>query len=1128
MDVGGWLRKLGLERYEPAFRENNIDSEILAKLTAEDLKDLGVGLVGDRRKLLDAIAALKAPAPAPAPSAVEAASSPPKASPTVTATAAEAERRQLTVLFCDLVGSTEMSARLDPEDMREVIRAYRDACSGAVARYDGFVAQFMGDGVLVYFGFPRAHEDDAERAVRAGLDIAAVVAKLDEPAKESLNVRIGIATGVVVVGDLVGLGSAQEQAVIGQTPNLAARLQALAIPGSVVIAESTRRLLGGTFELKSLGVQTLKGFDAPIPAWTVVCEAENVSRFDASRSRELTSFVGREHELALLLDCWRDASEGQGQVVLLSGEAGIGKSRILAALRERIRGEPHVAMRYQCSPHHVNDAFYPITSHIWHAAGFASEEAVTARLDKLEAMIARSGLETKKVAPFLAALLSIPGDGRYPPLDMAPSQQKDRTIAALMALFEGLTKGASVLALLEDAHWIDPTSLDIFGRLVDRLPGLRALLVVTFRPEFATPWVDRAHVASLSLSRFSRRQVLAMVDRITRGKALPVEVLEQIVAKTDGVPLFVEELTKTVLEPGLLREENGAYVLASALTPLAIPSTLHDSLMARLDRLNAAKRVAQLAAIIGREFSHELLQALAPIPEDELSRALRQLVASGLIFQRGDPPRARYRFKHALIQDAAYQSLLRAQRREQHRRVAETLEQQYPETVETRPELIAHHYTEAALAEPAIIYWRRAGERAVKQAANLEAVNHLRRGLELLEASPTRVAQAEEELRILIAFGPALMTTMTTSAPEIRQVYGRAQQLARNIGKTSDLFATVWGSYYVALASGNFPSARGLTEELFSIARGQDDPGLLLQAHHAAWSLELLNGDLNILHEQVEAGLGLYRQETHGRQALLYGGHDPAVCGFGLDALALQILGFRDRALTRFQNGLRLARRLAHPPSLVHALWMGAELHFVRSDPINTASLVAEYLPLVSDYIGSVAASNARMLRGWAMVMAGERDAGLVVLRDGINRYRGTGTKMMAPFRFGRAVAAFLEAGEIEEAIGLLPEAFQAVETGGRWYEAELYRLKGQLLLASSRDGQAGAEACFQHANALAHSQGARLFELRAAMALRRLRSDPDERKRRNALLSSVCDSFVEGFDAPELKEAKALLNELA
>ena len=479
-------------------------------------------------------------------------------------------------MFSDLVGSTALSAKLDPEDMREVIRAYQDACSGAVARYDGFVAKFMGDGVLAYFGFPRAHEEDAERAVRAGLDIAAIVAKLETRANEKLEVRIGIATGIVVVGDLVGQGSAQEQAVVGETPNLAARLQGLAEPGSVVIAESTRRLLGGTFELTPLGPQTLKGLDAPVLGWAVLREAENLSRFEASRSQGMTPFVGREHEVALLLERWREASEGEGQVALITGEAGIGKSRVLTALSERIGDEPHVRVRYQCSPHHVNDAFYPITSQIWHAARFVSGEPAAARLDKLEAMIARSGLEEKGIAPLVAALLSIPDEGRYPALEMAPAEQKERTITALMALFAGLAKDAPVLALLEDAHWIDPTSLDVFSRLIDQLPELRALLVITFRPEFAAPWVGRAHVASLQFNRFGRRQAQAMVAGVAGGKALPVEVLDEIVAKTDGVPLFVEELTKTVLESGLLREQNGAYVLDRALTPLAIPSTLQE------------------------------------------------------------------------------------------------------------------------------------------------------------------------------------------------------------------------------------------------------------------------------------------------------------------------------------------------------------------------------------------------------------------------------------------------------------------------------------------------------------------------------------------------------------------------
>jgi class 3 adenylate cyclase len=707
MDIAVWLRDLGLQQYEALFRENDIDAEVLSDLTDADLEKIGVSL-GHRKRLLKAVAALASPAAAH-----------PAVTP-IPPVADGAERRQLTVMFSDLAGSTALSARLDPEDMREVIRAYQDACSGAVARYDGFVAKFMGDGVLAYFGFPRAHEEDAERAVRAGLDIAAVVAKLETRANEKLEVRIGIATGIVVVGDLVGQGSAQEQAVVGETPNLAARLQALAEPGAVVIAESTRRLLGGAFELEPLGPRALKGFDAPVPAWAVLREAENVSRFEASRSQHLTAFVGREHEVALLLDRWREASDGEGQVALISGEAGIGKSRVLTTLSERIGDEPHVRVRYQCSPHHVNDAFYPITSQIWHGARFVSGEPAAARLDKLDAMIARSGLEEKDIAPLVAGLLSIPVEGRYPPLEMAPAEQKERTIVALIALFAGLTKDAPVLALLEDAHWIDPTSLDVFSRLIDRLPGLRALLVVTFRPEFAAPWVGRAHVASLQLSRFSRRQATAMIDRVTGAKALPAEVLEQIVTKTDGVPLFVEELTKTVLESGMLREGDGGYVLVSALTSLAIPSTLRDSLMARLDRLAPVKETAQVAAAIGREFSYLLLEAVTPIQGAELQDALAQLMAAELIHGRGTPPEATYVFKHALVQDTAYGSLLRSRRQRIHADIARALEEKFADQVDAAPAVIARHYAEAGLDEQAARYWLKAAELALSRSAYRE------------------------------------------------------------------------------------------------------------------------------------------------------------------------------------------------------------------------------------------------------------------------------------------------------------------------------------------------------------------------------------------------------------------------
>src|SRR4030088_587817 len=542
-------------------------------------------------------------------------------------------------MFWDLVDSTALTAQLDPEDMGDLLRACQRAVARAVARFDGHVAKWTGDGASVYCGYPRAHEDDAERATRASIALIEAVGKLRREHDVALEVRIGISTGLVVVGELIGEGEARERGVVGDTPNLASRLQNLAEPDTVVVSESTRRLLGRTFELKALGSLELKGFKAPVPAWSVIREIENVSRFEASRSEAMTPFVGREQEVALLVNRWRSAAQGKGQVVLLSGEAGIGKSRILAVLRERIGEERHLTFRYQCSPHHVNDAFYPGVGQIGRAARFVSGEPAATRLDKLETMIARAGLESSEIAPYLASLLAIPTEGRYLALEMAPSEVKERTIAAMIALVVGAANTVPLLMLIEDAHWIDPTSLDLLGRIVERVQHLAVLYVVTARPEFGAPSVDRPHITALSLSRFERSQAVTMIDRIMSRKALPAEVLDQIIAKTDGVPLFVEELTKSVLESGLLREENGAYVLAAALTPLATPSTLHDSLTARLDRLSPIKEIAQIGAAIGREFSYDLLEAVSPVRGQALHDALRQLMETELIYRRGTPPK---------------------------------------------------------------------------------------------------------------------------------------------------------------------------------------------------------------------------------------------------------------------------------------------------------------------------------------------------------------------------------------------------------------------------------------------------------------------------------------------------------
>ena len=726
MDIAAWLRELGLERYEAAFRENDVTSAILPELTDQDLKELGVSL-GHRRLLLKAIKALgssgAADRPGPAP-----------AQPSEPVPRSDAERRQLTVMFVDLVGSTELSARLDPEDMGCVIRAYQDTCTAAIERWEGHVAKYMGDGVLAYFGWPRAHEDDAERAVRAGLELAAAVAQLEAADGTPLASRVGVATGLVMVGELIGAGATQEQAVVGETPNLAARLQALAVPGGVVISQATRRLLGGLFELIDLGPQRLKGFAEAVSAWRAIDESRVAGRFEALRGERLTPLVGRKQELALLFERWQLTKRGKGQVVLLSGDPGIGKSRIARALRERLVGEPHTRLSYYCSPHHTHTSLRPVIDQLERAAEFNAHDGADAKLDKLEAVLAGAGTRVAEAAPLLATLLSIPIEGRYPTQKLTPQMQKARTFEALIEQLEGLAARQPVLMILEDAHWIDPTSTELFDLVIDRIQRLSVLLMITFRPEFSLPWTGHDHVISMTLSRLGRNQGMAMVLRVA-GKNLPAEVVEHILVKTDGVPLFVEELTKTVLESDLLTDAGDRYELSGPLPSLAIPATLQDSLMARLDRLAPVKEIAQLGAAIGRAFPHELLAAVAPFQDDRLRDSLDQLVASELVFRRGTFPTATYVFKHALVQEAAYQSMLKNRRRQLHARIAAVLEKRF-EDAQRQPELLAHHYREAGLLENAIPYATQAGDLAFGRVAFVEARGRYQEALDMAQALP--------------------------------------------------------------------------------------------------------------------------------------------------------------------------------------------------------------------------------------------------------------------------------------------------------------------------------------------------------------------------------------------------------
>jgi class 3 adenylate cyclase/predicted ATPase len=1094
MDVAEWLRRLGLEQYEPAFRANEIDARVLPSLTAEDLKDLGVTLVGHRRRLLDAIAALGSEAPA-------AATAPPART--------DAERRQLTVMFCDLVGSTALSAQLDPEDLREVIAVYHRAVADVVGNLDGFVAKFMGDGVLIYFGYPRAHEDDAERAVRAGLGLLDAVGRLDVKSVE-LRARIGIATGLVVVGDLIGEGSAQEQSVVGETPNLAARLQALAEPNAVVIAAGTHRLVGDLFEYRDLGAIEVKGIAAPVPAWQVVRPSAVESRFEALRGSALTPLIGRDEEIELLMRRWTRAKAGDGQVVLVSGEPGMGKSRITAALAERLHAEPHIRLRYFCSPYHQDSALYPFIDQLGRASGFVRDDPPGSRLEKLEALLARTTPPDEDGA-FLADLLSLPASERHPLPNLSPQRKKERTLEALIRQLEGLARKQPVLLVFEDAHWIDPTSRELLDLTIERVRSLPVLLIVTFRPEFQMPWTGQPQVTMLALNRLDRRDRTTLVEQIAGGKALPDEVIDQIVDRTDGVPLFIEELTKSVLESGV---------------PLVgIPTTLHDSLMARLDRLSSVRRVAQIGAAIGREFPYSLLRAVSRIPEDELRSALGRLVASDLVFQRGAPPDAVYAFKHALVQDAAHDSLLRSTRQQLHAQIAEALEAQSPELTDSQPELFAQHFAEAGLVKKSVSYWSKAGRRSAARSAMAEAAAQLQKGLDQLALLPDTHERQRQELEICSALGAVSQAVRGSAALETGRANARARELWERLGYPAEYVQVPYGQSRYHVARGELDLALRLDEDLLRLSRERNDSAGLVLGHLSSGRNLMLAGRFASSRSHLEEVLALYDPAFHRSLVHQAGGH-PHVTSEELLGIVLFCLGFPDQAVARSNAAIAEARRLAHPPSLAVSLAFGARLLSLIGDSAALSEWVDELLTLTIEQGFPLWRTEGMIYRGWATTKNGDLAEGISLLRRGSAAYRAAGAEMWMPHYIALLASACEFAGQVEKALILLDDALQIVErTGLRWLAAELNRHKGQLLLRQGHP-ETAEELC-RKALSIAEEQGAKLWELRAAVSLARLRRDQGRRAEARDLLTPVYSWFTEGFDTPDLKDAKALLDEL-
>jgi predicted ATPase/class 3 adenylate cyclase len=1116
VDVSRWLAKQGLGHHAEVFAKNGVAGDILRDLTDSDLKELGLNL-GDRKRLLKAIAALDSgptqdrimPAEAIATAAVP----------------REAERRQLTVMFVDLVGSTALSARLDPEDTGKVIRAYQECCAEVVQRWGGHVAKYMGDGVVAYYGWPQAHEDDAERAVRAGLAIAKRVADLEAPDGARLAARIGIATGLVVIGELVGDAEAREHAVVGETPNLAARLQALAEPGAVVISQATRRLVGSLFELTDLGPHRLKGFAEPLAAFRVEGEGRAESRFEALHGEHLTPLVGREHELGILLERWAWAQDGDGQVVLLSGEPGIGKSRVIRALRERLDDEPYTPLSHYCSPYHTNSALYPVIDRLERAARLDRDEPPKTQLAKLAAVFGRLSDLPDETMPLLAALLGVPTGECYPALTLTPEVQKRRTLQALLDQLAALAAQQPVLMIYEDVHWVDPSTLELLGLMIERIPQLRVLALITFRPEFQPPWTGHAHVTTVAMSRLGRRQGTHLVAQITGDKPLPATIVEQIVARTDGVPLFVEELTKTVLESGLVANAGDSYELSGSMPPVAIPTSLHDSLMARLDRLAPAKEVAQIGSVIGREFPHKLLAAVVDCPEPQLQAALDQLVSAELIFRRGAVPDATYSFKHALVQDAAYQSLLKSKRQHLHARIAHALEKSFPESGAMQPELLAHHFSQANLAERAILYWHRAGQRAIEQSAMAEAVSQLSRGLELLLRLPESAGRDRQELEQQVTLGVALLAARGQPAAKTGRAYARARELSERLGETRHLLRVLSGLASHHGARGELPAAREAAETMLRLAREEHDVVAQIAAHRSAGSPALIAGQFGEARAQLERVLALYDPTEHHQLAFLYG-QDPRASALAWLSWPLLATGYPDQALARLRDGLAHAREMAHPNTLAQALFCACVVRQLLRDRSGVVEF-AEALSLLSAEQGfPYWLAMATIFQGCEL---DEADRSVTKIQSGLTAYRKTEAQVWLPYFLTLLTEAETRSGRAVQTCSLLEHALDRVEnTGERWFEAELHRRKGEILLRLHLSDPSEAEASFCKALAVAQQQDAKLWELRAATGLARLWAYQGKRAQAHDLLAPIYGWFKEGFDTADLKDAKALLDELA
>lgn len=1110
--INDWLASLGLGEYADRFVANAVDLSVVNELTEQDLKDLDIPL-GHRRKILRAIS--------------ESAKSPsaqltPPASPDE-----GAQRRQLTVMFCDLVGSSALSAKLDPEDMRRVIAAYQSCIAEVVGRGHGMVARHMGDGALVYFGYPQAHEDDAEQAVHTGLALVEAIPKLDTGIDARLQVCIGIATGTVVVGDVLTTETGfREHVVVGDPPNLAARLQTVAQPGTVVVCANTRQLTEAYFECRDLGAFALKGWADPIRAWQVLGPTSVEGRFAAQHRARLTPLLGRDEEIELLARRWRAAKQGDGRAVLLTGEAGIGKSHIALAFDELLRDDRHITLTFLCSSHHTNSALFPYISQLQRAAGIERSDSSAVKVAKLESLVRASAGSQDYAVALLANLLSLPTDRRHPLPPLSPQKQKEATMATLSAMLDYATRRLPVLMIFEDVHWIDPTSLELLALTVERLPQLRLLLLMTARPEFVPPWPGHSHLSTVLLSRLSRRDGAALIERIAGGKPLPEEVMGQILARTDGVPLFVEELTKNVLESGQLQERNAEYVLQHSLPSLAIPTTLHASLMARLDRLAPVREVAQIGAVIGREFSYELLSAVAGLPKSKLDEALEQLTRSELIFCRGAPPQAIYSFKHALVRDAAYESLLKSRRAQLHAALADAFEQKFREVADAQPEIVAHHLAEAGLIERAVRYWLQAGTQAAQRSAHVEAIAHLQKGLDALRALPSGSDRDRRELDFVMAMGPCLIATQGPAGSDAAAKFARARQLCEALGDPPEYLQVMFWLTTASVMRGELPLAQQTIAALLDRAERRNDRPALLNAMRGKAMILMFMGRIVEARDMIERAYEIFnRSSEEDRLAARAAGQDAGVADLALMSWMLWLLGQPDTAAKSVEDALHRADAIGHAHTQAYARYYAAVLYALRGQP-DIARTHAKHCFDLSEAHGFRQWHGlSRAIIGICTALTDTSSASLEDVRAALEDYRKAGYQLGITALYVLLCFVLLHRREFEGAVDIIERGCSAVDNNSeRIFEAELYRLKALVWQRSGANEAAQAESLLVQALHVAREQQAKSLELRIVRDLAETWLRRGKRKEAHDLIAPICRWFTEGGETSDVRKARLLL----